>query len=160
MNYDVYFTLEREMIDSSGYTLPKEALNQVYLSRIYIFFIGLAIPPLLGLSSISSMFDTALLIGVLVAGLYFYTKQYKWVYLSPRGILGLTPSGGELVIEWDEPVSLKQISAFSGIKGLAIQSAKNHNTLFLPSSIAETIEFQSQLNRLAPPNHPLRKASK
>ena len=148
------------MIDSSGYTLPKEALNQAYLSRLYLFFIGLAILPLLGLSSISGILSTVLLLAVLVAGLYFYTKQYKWIYLSPKGILGLNPRGGEVVIEWEEPVSLKPISAFSGIKGLAVQSAKNRTALFLPSSIAETIEFQSQLNRLAPPNHPLREISK
>ena len=65
-----------------------------------------------------------------------------------------------MVIEWDEPVSLKPISAFLGIKGLAVQSEKNRTTLFLPSSIAETIEFQSQLNRLAPPSHPLRDVRK
>ena len=96
MNYDAYFTLEPKMIDSSGYTLPKEALNQAYLSRLYLFFIGLAILPLLGLSSISSILNTALLLVVLVAGLYFYTRQYKWVYLSPKGILGLNPE----VVRW------------------------------------------------------------
>jgi len=147
------------MIDSTGYILPKKALNQLYLSRLPMFAVGLIIAPLLGLSTVAVMFKTTTLLVVLVAGLYFYTKQYKWVYLSSKGIQGLNPRGGKVVIKWGDPITLKPISVFFGIKGLALQLEKNRGTLFIPTSIATTAEFQSNLNRVAPQNHPLREVS-
>ncbi len=145
------------MIDSTGYRLPQKALNQAYLSYLLIFSVGLLITPLLGLGTVA--FKTATLLAVLVASLYFYTKQYKWVYLSSEGIQGLSPRGGKVVIGWDDPITLKPVTAFNGIKGLAIQSVKNRGTLFIPTSIAITVEFQSNLNHVAPQSHPLREGS-
>ncbi len=147
------------MIDSTGYILPQKALNQAYLSRLPMFAVGLVIAPLLGLSTVAVMFKTAILLIVLIGGLYFYTKQYKWVYLSSKGIEGLNPRGGKATIEWGDPITLKPITAFSGIKGLAVQSAKNCGSLFIPTSIAITAEFQSNLNRVAPQSHPLLEVS-
>jgi len=152
-------TLEHKMIDSTGYILPSKALNQVYLSRLPMFVVGLVIAPLLGLSTVALLFKTAILLAVLIVGLYFYTKQYKWVYLSSKGIQGLNLRGGKATIEWDDPITLKPITAFSGIKGFAVQSAKNRGSLFIPTSIATTTEFQSNLNRVAPQSHPLLEVS-
>ncbi len=143
------------MIDSTGYTLPQKALNKVYLSCLLIFGVGLTIATLFGLGTVASTFNTAIFLAILLAGLYFYTKQYKWVYLSSKGIQGLSPRGGNVVIEWDDPITFKTITAFTSIKGLAIQS-ENRGTLFIPTSIAKTAEFQSNVNRVAPENHPLR----
>jgi len=147
------------MFDSTGYILPQKALNQAYLSRLPMFAVGLVAAPLLGLSTFAVMLKTAILLVVLVTGLYFFTKQYKWVYLSSKGMHGLNPRGGKVVIEWDDPITFKPITAFSGIKGLAVQSAKNRDTLFIPTSIATTAEFQSNLSRVAPQSHPLLEVS-
>lgn len=143
------------MVDSTEYILPKEALNQAYLRHLPILVIGLAICLLFGISTIASMFRTACILAVLVIGSYLYTKQYKWVYISSAGIQGLSPTGGNVRLEWDEPVTIKSISAFAGIKGFAIKSAKNRSALFIPASIATAVEFQFNLNQVAPKNHPL-----
>ncbi len=121
-----------------------------------MFVIGLAIGPLLGLITVTNMFKAAILLVVLVTALYFYTKQSKWVYLSSEGIKGYSPSGMKVSISWAEEMKTNPISAYSGIKGLALKSSKSSRPLFLPLAIASSSEFQSKLAQLTPENHPLR----
>lgn len=151
--------LAHKMINSTGYILPKKALNQAYLNRLPMLVVGLVLAPLLGLTTVTIMLKAAIFIIVLIAGLYFYTKQYKWVYLSPKDIKGINPRGGKVEIEWSDPITIKPTVAFYGITGLALESAKNRSALFIPTSIATTAEFQSNLKRVAPPSHPLLEVS-
>ena len=146
------------MSDSTGFILSKEAVNHAYLRLLVPSCIGLAIPPIFGLTSIANMLGTTVLFGVIVVVLYWYTGRYKWVYLSSSGIQGLSPYGSKVLISWGEQVNLKPISAFNGIEGLAMKLENKNLTLFLPLSIASSIEFQSKLEEVAPENHPLRGA--
>lgn len=156
---DGHFTLERAMQNSTGFTVPKADLHRAYLRLLPWILVGLAIPLVLGLTSLRTSIDTAALLAVLVGSVYWYTLRYKWIFLASSGIQGLTATGAKVLIPWSEPVELGHRVAFNGIACISVKPMSKGAALLLPSSIAATSEFNAALEHLAPPNHPLRDVS-
>ena len=144
------------MSNRVGFILPSSAVQRAYIRMLPWVLVGLAIAPILsGKWNLLGLFKTVALVVIVLAATYWFTKQHKWVYLSSAGIEGSSLRGAKGTISWSDPIALKRVG-YSGISGVSVQPASKGAAIFLPLPIANSEEFKSKVNELAPPNHPLR----
>lgn len=139
-----------------GFTVPQTVLRHAYLRVLPLCVVGLAIPLMLGFTTLSTTVATVAVLIIPIGGVYWYTLNYKWVYLSSSGIQGRAANGRKITIPWSENVTLEFCVASPGIKCISVQPMSKGAALLLPSSIATTAAFKAALAEVAPANHPLR----
>lgn len=143
------------MRESIGFRIPKATVNRFFLQILIPCAVVTPVLWLLGIGTVASALETLAFVKVICAGGYWHTLKYKWVYLSPDGVKGMSPSGVNVVIPWSAPVTLKYQWAFSGIKCIALKDADQKHVLMIPEAIAETPDFKESVKLLAPAQHPL-----
>jgi hypothetical protein len=143
------------MKDSIGFRIPITALIHEYRSMAIIMPVGLIVPWFLGLVTVSTVIQTFFIVAFIFGCSFWYTLNYKWVYLSMEGIQGESPWGVNVFIPWTAKVTLSSGAAFGGMKCISIQNKDQKPALMLPVAISETPEFIEALKMVAPSEHPL-----
>jgi hypothetical protein len=100
----------------------------------------------------------SLIVTVAAIGLpLYYLVRKKYIYLSPKGLRGYTPSGLNVQIMWLDEVRLS-VHAGGQLPGVVLVGKDDLRPLFVPQGIAESGEFRGLVQRYAPAHHPLRQS--
>ncbi|MDR0481489.1 MAG: hypothetical protein LBG66_06350 [Gallionellaceae bacterium] len=139
-----------------GFILPKPAVKKLAWAPVPGFIIG----------SLASYYFLKLdmneylgiwgFIALAFFVLIWFVSQRKYVYLSDAGIRGRDTTN--LVwknIAWTEQLTSKPI-LYGAQKAYRFTASPSGQSIFIPTSILQSPEFQSFVASHAPPNHPFR----
>jgi hypothetical protein len=142
------------MTEEFAFTLPKEFVKALYKQTLIGFVIG-------GIFAVFllpfNIFVLSLgVFGLLFCLLYWYTLQYKYVFVSSSYLRGKSYFLKRLVtIAWSEEVIVTRKSTREGIDGYEVIAPNTQHALFLPEAIALDANFGKMIARYASVNHPL-----
>lgn len=158
------------MSERIGYSLPPGSARPMYMLTFVGTVLGLVFPYwhevaklfgapipiyLTGQPHYSAFSITGyLLVVIFLIGTTWYHARKNWVFILPRGIEGKNRRGVKSFIAWSEPIAISKSSDL-GIKCLVVSSEKNGCKILLPISIADSVEFQTMLGKVAPTTHEL-----
>ena len=148
------------MRNEIGFTLTEQE-QRIFTKYIWQVgppvIIGAAITYFLGVIKELWIMLFALTVTASVAVVPFLIMaRKKYVFVSPEGLRGYTPSGLKIRIPWDERVVLNSHVA-GRLNGLLMTGQDDLRPVFVPLGIAQSPGFRSAVAVYAPEDHPLRR---
>ncbi|MCX9157289.1 hypothetical protein OPU71_14265, partial [Niveibacterium sp. 24ML] len=146
------------MTDEVAFSLPTNFVKRAYMKSTAVMLIGvLCTAYLVGKhAGIASSLTACAVILALLGCSYWYTLQYKYVFVSPQYFRGKSYfSKRPVTVSWSDPITLAKKNTEEGINGYEIKTATSRYSLFLPEAIAYDPGFQAHISLHAPPNHAL-----
>ena len=151
------------MPEREEFRVPETVVRKRFLMFALVLPLWVVATPFFGIhTSLYSRLSTAVLFGVALLAVYFFSRKWVWVTVSIDGLSGHGPTWCKMKIGWDEAVEVKATKV-STMRGAVITRAadpglfrKTVYSLFIPADIVVMPEFQAAVRRHASPSHPLR----